>query len=91
MRLVRIAAAQYLDWGLHQDHEIEHEAPVFDVPEIVRHALFDRRGCWSRTPAAFDLRPSRQAGFNAPSEGIIADCLVKLIVVSNRVGTRANQ
>ena len=88
---VRVAFPQHLKKCLQQYVDVKPKAPVVDVPEIQLHTLGDvlnrRRGA-SRSVA---LSPSRHARLDVMSEGIIGDELLEIIVMGQRVRTRADQ
>src|ERR1700738_2761862 len=82
---IGVALADHLKTGLDQDMEIEHQAPVVDVPEIERDAARDflYRRCGAARAIA--LRPSRQARLHVVPECIVTHELLKVIVVGERM------
>jgi hypothetical protein len=85
LQLVCVALPQNFEKCLDQYLDIEPKAPIVDVPQIELHALrnmLDRRCSTSRT---ITLGPTRHARLNMVAKGIIAQDLLEIVVVGQRV------
>src|SRR4029077_16963190 len=89
--LIGVAPPQNLDRSLEQDREIEPEAPVVNVPEVIFDASLDQGRCGRSSPEPMDLRPTGQSRFDALAEGVVPNDLVELAVVWDGMGARSRQ
>lgn len=86
-----IARPRDFERRLQQNHQIEFQAPVVDVPEIIFDALLDGRTGWRRSATSVHLRPASQARFNATPKRVVSHHLVKLVVMGERVRAGAHE
>src|SRR3977135_275765 len=79
---ISVALTDHLEKRLHQDLEIQQQAPVVDVPEVefdTPRDFLNRRCAAAR---AIALCPPRQARLHVMPECIVTHDALKVIVVS---------
>src|SRR5204863_8203610 len=77
--------------GSQKDTQIQPNAPVVDVPEVVFDALLHLREFARFAPATVDLCPPGQARLDVMAKGIIRDELFVFTVVRRGMRARTNK
>ena len=77
--------------GSKNNTKIQPDAPIADVPNVVLNAFFHQVDHWRFAAKTVDLRPARQTRFHVVAIDVVADHLIVIIVMSERMGARTNQ
>src|SRR5712691_442985 len=79
--LVRISPPNDFQGSPKNNLNIQRDAPIIDVPNIVLDPLLHGLNSWCLTAIATDLCPTGDPGLHMMSEGVVADLFSKIIIV----------
>ena len=81
--------AQHLRKRSKQDHDVESQVPVADVPKVHIESLLHQRDLCGIAAAAMNLGPAGDAGLDVMTLGVVRQYLAVLIIMSDGMRPRA--
>ena len=78
---MRVLTVEYHAAGSKENPELEQDAPMIDVPEVMLDAPRNRIWIRGRASAAVHLRPTGYAWLNVVAEGIVGNHAIVVGVV----------